>query len=136
MLLHPNNGVVIIEIKDWANQILYRHDQKNLRLYVKNPDGKTCLAPSQPLHKINLYKDEIKSLYALFMHAAKHFSVIIGMLVFTNWTVNKIAEVFSDTVREQKYFPKTCQKNLICCGAELESLSIDEFLPSANLSHQ
>ena len=135
VLLHPRNGVVIIEIKDWDNQTLYWHDPKNLRLYFKNPAGKTCLASSQPLDKINLYKDEIKSLYALSMHTPQHFSVITGMLIFTNWNPKKIEEVFNSTVRQQKYFPEKYQTNLIRCGADLETTEVDEFLPSANQPH-
>ena len=135
VLLNPTNGVVIVEIKDWANQTIYWHDEQNLRLYLKNPHGKTCLAPSQPIDKINLYKDEIKSFHAPSMSTRQHFSLITGMLIFTNWSPNKVNEVFGDNIRQAKYFSSNYSTNLIRCGADLDNMSVNEFLPSVDRSH-
>ena len=68
VLLNPNAGIAVFEVKDWdLNALEYFVDYAGAgeaRLMARQPSGETfMLRGDNPVNKIRLYKDELFNLY-------------------------------------------------------------------------
>ncbi len=120
VLLHPNAGIAVFEVKDWnldAFKYFIREVQGVPSLWCENRDGKLFRQKDAPVEKIVRYKDEILSLYCprLGMQVCeqpKILSVVTaGVVVPTASTerikglLRPILEYFKLLGSNEKYYP-------------------------------
>jgi hypothetical protein len=131
VLLHPECGIVVVEVKDWdLSGDLYsvsagKDDSEEPSLYVKTSNGTNCIAEAKnPFNQISLYRDEILRLYcpsfAETEQPKKSQRVVYGLLIFTKATTNDIHRVFDSTIAKFKLGEKPRQNN--CRVAGLDTL--------------
>jgi hypothetical protein len=86
VLLHPENGLAVYEVKDWSLQAM-EYFVENGRLGPKlmgRRDGKEfSLSATDPVAKIDLYKEEIYGLYVPSLPYGKGFGSIVSGIIFT-----------------------------------------------------
>lgn len=98
VLLHPQNGIAVYEVKDW--------DLKRMDYFVKEgdygpklmakKDGKTfALGKSDPVAKIHQYKREIYELYVPSLEAGKGLASIVAGIIFTNASTQQAEDLLS-----------------------------------------
>lgn len=98
VLLHPNVGIAVFEIKDWnLNAISYWVEPDPAtgqpRLKARNSDGRT-FSPENPVDRIRLYKSEIHSLYCPRLEGKGGFATITAGLIFTRTARAQVKEKF------------------------------------------
>lgn len=131
VLLHPDNGIAVFEVKDWApdtkNETLVKHQRYNL------------------IKKIQLYRYKLQE--ALGPSAPKSlFPNITAGLVFPKWKSQKIKAIFDDNFRTihkfrsdkflNEFGKETQYKNNLIIGQQnLESGNIKNVFPNFNMHH-
>ena len=134
ILLHPNNGIVVIEVKDWSNEDGYWHDNETGPLFRKGKEGKKHVVRPHPIDKINYYRTEMKDNLLPSASTDKHFGIFHAVLVFSSWNRKKLNDVFSKNTLANKDFDFP-GKSILRCGDDLLEMSISDFLPCANIKH-
>ncbi|MBH9553959.1 AAA family ATPase [Inhella gelatinilytica] len=120
VLLHPQRGIAVYEVKDWNLQGLdyfidYESDVPRL---MGHRDGKTfSLSRQDPVAAIDLYKREIHGLYVPSLPAKDGFGSIIAGVIFTSATTRD-AEDLLLPLREAKGHTKYSRLYPVI-GAEL-----------------
>jgi|GEM_PF-513883 len=135
VILHPQNGIGVFEVKDWAPNLELWHNSKG-RMMLKSPQtGKNCLNSQQPIAQISHYKSEIKNVYCPSMNTDKHFGAIYGGLVFPKWSQSALDELFDKHTREKFTFSKKYPSNMIIGCDLMQSGGISDFLINASKPH-
>lgn len=135
VLLHPEEGIAVFEIKDWnLNAMDY-----SVRTYgsfcelVATKDGRTFKVDN-PFRKIRRYKEDIFNIYCPRLARPAGFAAITAGVIFPFAPASRVFDLQRPFLREGKdrdnsetYWPAV--------GAEgVQSGSIEKFLP--NLSHR
>lgn len=118
VLLHPQRGIQIIEVKDWdLGSMPSRWDQTSERhpsLWRQNPQGKWFRVKDEPIAKLKLYTDELMNLYCprLGVNLAGHFKgaspVIASCLAIPNASEERIRSFFSGAFYNGNINPTYC----------------------------
>lgn len=86
VLLHPKNGIAVYEVKDWdldAMEYFASRDKGGApRLMARQNGHAFSLERDNPVQKIQLYKDEIYSLYCPRLPSKSGFGTIVAGIVF------------------------------------------------------
>ena len=98
VLLHPQNGIAVYEVKDWSLRGMDYFVDKGSRgpRLMGRRHGKTfSLASSDPVAKIDLYKQEIYGLYVPSLPPGKGYGSIVAGIIFTDVPTNEAAELLA-----------------------------------------
>lgn len=104
VLLHPQVGIGVFEIKDWDLSAMSYHNDKVRKIHGADEgerltlrathDGKS-FAISNPVRQIRRYKEEIFSLYCPRLQRGAGFSAVTGGLIFTNAHHDSVVELLA-----------------------------------------
>ena len=126
VLLHPENGIAVFEIKDWDLDALdYFYDGSPSTLHGRR-DGKTfSLASQDPVAKVVAYKEEIHGLYCPSLPAQVGFGVITAGVIFPFASREKLTRLFGSKYEKHLTYPQ----NPLCSREDLESEDILRVFP-------
>jgi hypothetical protein len=137
VLLHPKNGIAVYEVKDWSLQGMDYFVETGSRgpKLMGRRDGKTfSLASSDPVAKIDLYKQEIYGLYVPSLPAGNGYRSIVAGIIFTQVSTEEAVELLAplrkrrDHEKYSKWYP--------VIGSELigqtDKTTLRQLLNSAN----
>lgn len=86
VLLHPENGIAVYEVKDWnLDAMEYFVEEKTASgpKLMARKDGKQFLIEKQnPVPKIDLYKNEIYTLYCPRLPSKQGYGAIVSGIIF------------------------------------------------------
>ena len=133
VLVHPSNGIVVVEVKDWSAESEYWFEPKNRQFFFLNPEGRTCRVPS-PIDKIKLYGAEIKLLLPDYFQTSGRHSIITSCVIFTRWPGHKVNSIFNKGIMHDLNFGFKAQE-IIRCADDLAHADIGTFLPCANFNN-
>lgn len=131
VLLHPNRGIAVFEIKDWdvsAVRYHYRASAGRYPILMAERDGKGFRAPADPFQQVANYKKEIYELYCPRIRAKAGLGAITAGVIFTTASEDVLHNIFTpgrDALGFTTYpnlYPFTGQRSL-------ESGRIDEIFP-------
>ena len=116
VLLNPNVGIGIFEVKDWdLNALSYRNEAyqpsnasaKELVLRATR-DGRTFDVWPNPILQLRRYKEEIHQLYCPRLAQRNGFAVITAGLIFPFASRNRVAELMAphQTKDERETYPR------------------------------
>lgn len=96
VLLHPENGIAVYEVKDWTERgvdYFIKDGTYGPRLMGQR-EGKTfSLQSSDPVAKIDLYKQEIYGLYVPSLPHNKGFGSIVAGIIFTEMSTDRASSL-------------------------------------------
>jgi hypothetical protein len=102
VLLHPQVGIAVFEIKDWNLQAMkYSVVERTLKspILIGEKDGKEFSLQSQnPIEKIYRYKQELHELYCPRIDGKAGFAAITAGVIFPFATDESIKQLFSKSL--------------------------------------
>lgn len=104
VLLNPECGIAVYEVKDWNLQSLdyFVQDSRSGPKLMGRRDGKTfSLGSRDPVAAIDQYKREIYGLYAPSLSAGEGYGAIVAGVIFTNATTREVENLLHP-LREAK----------------------------------
>lgn len=122
VLLHPQKGVAVYEIKDWDFQKVhyeYRIASKNqCHLWCRDSSGRWFRQREEPFAKALRYRDEILNLYCPSLGQQLETqpgaaSAITAGLILGNLTSAKAKELFEPVIQTHKLFGPKAKYNTI-----------------------
>jgi len=114
VLLHPHVGIAVFEVKDWDLQAIRRwlSDRPGRSpILLGERDGKTFSLQSQnPVEKVYLYKDEIRTLYCPRLEERASLAVVSAGVIFTEATTDAARALLVPSLRhwrmeDPQYYP-------------------------------
>ncbi len=112
VLLNPNVGIAVFEVKDWnlnAMRYFTKKDQWGHDALWAKKDGKEfCIQGQNPVTKVGLYKKEIFELYCPRLKAGAGFAAITAGVIFPfagKQQVRELLEPFLNDGQWAKYRP-------------------------------
>lgn len=106
VLLHPENGIAVYEVKDWSlhgMDYFVQEGRHGPRLMGRR-DGKTfSLADSDPVAKIDLYKQEIYGLYVPSLPHGTGFGSIVSGIIFTQIPTQEVKRLLEPLRRHRNH---------------------------------
>lgn len=106
VLLHPENGIAVYEVKDWTVggvDYFVKKGGHGPRLMGQR-EGKTfSLASNDPVAKIDLYKQEIYGLYVPSLPHAKGFGSIVAGIIFTRMSTDRASKLLEPLREHRKH---------------------------------
>lgn len=97
VLLHPQNGIAVFEVKDWNLDALHyfcEWSNDKLRLMGNNGTRTFSLEKQNPVTKIDLYKKEIFDLYCPRLKERTGFGSITAGIIFPFAEKKRIEDLF------------------------------------------
>jgi len=86
VLLHPRAGVIVLEVKDWnLDAISYRMQARKgaaPHLEIQTPAGWKSHEKNNPVSKLNLYRDEIQTLYCPSLTGVDIYRLVSCAVIF------------------------------------------------------
>lgn len=97
VLLHPQNGIAVFEVKDWnldaLNYFVNLSEDNKPRLMGNDGSRTFSLEKQNPINKVDLYKKEIFNLYCPRLQERTGFGVITAGIIFPFSERKKIAHL-------------------------------------------
>jgi len=128
VLLHPECGIVVVEVKDWNlsgdlySVVMTEESPKSAVICVNTPKGVKRIEAENPFNKIDLYRNEILSLYcpsfAWSTQPGREQRVVYGLLIFTKATLPRAETVFGPMLDKFKLREATRRNNCRICGQD------------------
>lgn len=113
VLLNPNVGVAVFEVKDWDLDAMEYSMEKTgastMGLFGKNNGKKFRI--ENPVDKLELYKQEIHDLYCPRLNGASDIACITSGLIFTCSSKESVEDLLHDSLERisalkwKKYYP-------------------------------
>lgn len=126
VLLHPENGIAVYEVKDWDLDALDYFFQGTPPSLHGRRDAKTfSLASQDPIAKVTAYKEEIHGLYCPSLPGQVGFGVITAGVVFPYASREKLNNLFGPPYKKHLAYPQ----NPLCSREDLESEDVLKFFP-------
>jgi hypothetical protein len=132
VLLNPNSGIAVFEIKDWDFTAMHywieeRKDKAPILLASK--DGKQFSRQNDnPVEKIYKYKQEIFDLYCPRLQQRFGFAVITAGIIFTKAPENAVKQLFQKSL-EYRGMTKYPQYNPLSGVESLQSGNLKTVFP-------
>lgn len=104
VLMHPENGIAVYEVKDWSFRGVDYYTKPGARVpkLMGRRDGKEfSLAGQDPVAKIELYKEELYGLYVPSLPVGTGFGSIVAGIIFTEATTERV-ETLLAPLREDR----------------------------------
>lgn len=103
VLLHPQVGIAVFEVKDWnlqaMNYSVHERDGKSPILMGEKGGKKFSLQTQNPIEKIYRYKKEIYELYCPRIDGNSGFAAITAGVIFPFATDESIKQLFSKSLK-------------------------------------
>ena len=116
VLLNPDVGIGIFEVKDWNFDAMSYHsstdlsgDRRGQRPVLRATlDGKTFEVKANPVNQVRRYKEEIFSLYCPRLQKKSGFAVITTGLIFPCARHDEVAKLMApyQTAEEREQYPQ------------------------------
>lgn len=106
VLLHPENGIAVYEVKDWTETGVdyFIEDGRYGPRLMGQREGRTfSLASNDPVAKIDLYKQEIYGLYVPSLPHAKGFGSIVAGIIFTRISTARAVNLLEPLRQHRKH---------------------------------
>ena len=135
VLLNPEVGIAVFEVKDWNLQAMQYSVQERLGkapLLLAEKDGKKFSIQSQnPIEKIYRYKHEIYELYCPRIKGKSGFAAITAGVIFPFATDGSVKKLFEKSLshRGMNKFP---QYNPLTGSNSLQAENISAVFPESN----
>ena len=136
VLLHPQCGIAVYEVKDWNFRSMdyFVQTGSGPPKLMGRKDGKEfSLAAQDPVAKIDLYKEEIYDLYVPRLPSRSGFGSIVAGIIFTDATTEEASQLLKP-LRDHRGRTEHSRRYPII-GAELigdlEKRTLRHVLPSA-----
>lgn len=135
VLLHPDVGVAVFEVKDWdlaAMQYSAEKDSRSgeLRLMGRDANGhRFCREDDNPVTKIRLYKSELFDLYCPRLNDRAGFAAITAGLIFTTATRPQVESVFGPFRAEDEGVTKYPQYYPMAATEDVARGALDVIFP-------
>lgn len=130
VLLNPQVGIAVFEIKDWdLNAVNYRVEKQNkgAPILLGCKDGKEfSIQKSNPIEQVYRYKNEIMELYCPRLQKKVGYALITSGVIFPFASEQEVKAIFSESIKYRnaeefsKYFPVVGRDSLI--SGNLESV--------------
>ncbi|NOC91934.1 nuclease-related domain-containing DEAD/DEAH box helicase [Ruegeria sp. HKCCD6604] len=140
VLLHPNGGIGVFEVKDWNLASMQYFTEKEVgghSLWAKR-DGKTfCVQKDNPVSKVNLYKKEIFDLYCPRLQKGNGWAAITAGVIFPFARTNEVKNLFEPFLRSTsgdtyaKYQPVSGMEEL--SSGDISSVFPESFRTSSKV---
>lgn len=105
VLLNPNGGIAVFEVKDWnlnAMRYFTKKDQWEHQSLWAEKDGKEfCIQKENPVTKVNLYKKEIFDLYCPRLQEKKGWAAITAGVIFPFASATQVKDLLSPFLKAQ-----------------------------------
>lgn len=104
VLLHPENGIAVYEVKDWAARGMeyFTKASEGGPKLMGRKDGQTfSLSRHDPVAKIDLYKQEIFNLYVPSLPHGSGYGSIVAGVIFTELTTARATAIL-DPLRDHR----------------------------------
>jgi len=126
VLLHPENGIAVYEVKDWNLSAMDYFFEGNPPTLRATRGGQTFSKQAEnPIEKVLHYKDEIHDLYCPSLPDRAGFGVITAGAILPVATSHQLKELFGEVYSEQLSYRQT-----ILVGKEaLEEGQIESIFP-------
>lgn len=100
VLLNPNVGVAVFEVKDWNFDAMQYYSKpiengRHILMAQDKAGNNFSLESENPVHKIQLYKDELFNLYCPRLDSKAGFAVITAGLIFPCSKRSQVESVLS-----------------------------------------
>ena len=106
VLLNPQRGIAVFEIRDWNFDVERYYSQKNkdyTDLWVEKNGEHSCINKENPVPKVNYYREEIFNLYCLRLQGRKKTETITAGIIFPFAEVDQIKNLL-DPFFDNIYF--------------------------------
>ena len=106
VLLHPEVGLAVFEVKDWVlnkGPHPYRMEKNNHGRFVLKVGQSAVIEGANPIHKINLYRDELFELYCPRLGesaGSKGFAAVSAGVIFPNSTGEELRGLFAPILNQ------------------------------------
>lgn len=127
VLLNPNVGVAVFEVKDWQPDVRSYRVTQNRRILVADGGG-TEEVLEDPVGKIRLYRDELFNLYCPRLQRPAGVAAVTAGLVFARAKESSIRPLLgklrhpADPAAAQRYQP-------VSFAEQLQEMDIDTIFP-------
>ena len=126
VLLHPEHGIAVFEVKDWDLDAMEYSFEGNPPTLHAVSDGKRFSKQAEnPLEKVILYKEEIHNLYCPSLPSRSGFGAITAGVIFPRASDAKLKEVFGDVYGEELRRPQ----NILAGKEGLSSGRLESIYP-------
>ncbi len=133
VLLSPQKGIAVFEVKDWNLDALHYFFKKpaNTAPILFGDDGKKqfSLQKQNPVERINQYKEEIFNLYCPRLEENKGFGVITGGIIFTCAKTQAVKELLRPAIKHYGH-DQYERLNTVCGSDVLDSGDITKVIPN------
>lgn len=132
VLLNPNVGVAVFEVKDWDLDAMHYYvtDTRPPELRGRR-DGKSFTLQGQnPLTKVNYYRDTIYKLYCPRLKQNAGFAAITAGVIFPFAEAGRVRELFSAFITRSENDP-LARYQPITGATELAEGQIDKIFPES-----
>ena len=107
VLLNPNVGVAVFEVKDWALEAMsYRiegSDARGYRLRAVAPDGTDCdREAANPISQAERYRRALFEIYCPRLSGELPFSPITAGVIFTRSRIESVVDVFGRMMKRER----------------------------------
>jgi len=133
VLLHPQAGIAVFEIKDWDLEVMHYYSvpesHRGRVLMARDREGKTFRVRDNPVDKILLYKKEIFDLYCPRLDGKAGNAVITAGVILTCANRSEVERVFGpfrDCHEVMRNYP---QYYPISCREDVGSGNLDRIFP-------
>ncbi len=107
VLLHPQNGIAVYEVKDWdlaAMDYFVKTRRDGTPILMGSRDGKQfSLEKQNPVTKIDVYKEEIYNLYCPRLETNSGFGTITAGVIFPFATREQVSELLAPLRKHYKH---------------------------------
>ncbi|MEZ6012245.1 MAG: AAA family ATPase [Hyphomonas sp.] len=107
VLLNPNGGIAVFEVKDWnlnAMRYFIKKDEWGNPALWAEKDGKSfCIQKDNPITKVSQYKKEIFELYCPRLQARNGLAAITAGVIFPFAGAAEVSRLLSPFIRADNY---------------------------------
>lgn len=132
VLINPNSGIAVFEIKDWnlgAMQYWTEKREGEAPILLASKDGKQfSLQNDNPVEKIHRYKQEIFNLYCPRLQQKFGFAVITAGIIFPYAPENEVKRLFKESL-EYRGMTKYPHYNPLSGAESLQSGTLKAVFP-------
>ncbi|MBY3249898.1 AAA family ATPase [Rhizobium laguerreae] len=134
VLLNPNGGIAVFEVKDWdlkAMRYFTKKGRYGHELWAERNGEEFCIQNQNPVTKVNLYKKEIFDLYCPRLKANTGWAAITAGVIFPFADVDAVKSLLSPFLKTQDG-EKFAQYQPVSGIVEVTAGKILDVFPEAN----
>ena len=135
VLLHPENGIAVYEVKDWdLGAMEYRFAGSPKRLWASH--GAERFPIRDPVAQVVGYKQEVLRLYCPSLNSKAHFGLVTAGVILTVATDEQIYDLFDDGILQARMFRRGRPQNVLAGREQLDARDLKAIFPLAGRVNQ